>query len=273
MKYKAFHDGQPVPVLGLGTAHYGASSERRSEVSTLRAALDMGYAHIDTAEAYGGGGSEIVIGEAIQGYDRSKLFLTSKVRGSHLRGEQVMEAIEGSLRRLDTEYLDLYLIHHPDPKVPLEETFEALNQLVEQGKVRYTGISNFDSDQMDKAYGLTKSILATNQVHYNLLVREPEDNGVLQYCQEHDVLLTAYSPLKNGVLQQQGVRRIADKHGASPAQIALAWLIAKDKVITIPQSHNVEHMRDNLGALDITLSAEDASSLDGLATGAMQVGR
>lgn len=273
MKYKAFHDGQPVPVLGLGTARYGSSSERRSEVATLRAALDMGYAHIDTAEAYGGGGSELVIGEAIRGYDRSRIFLTSKVRKTNLRGEQVMDAIEGSLSRLGTDYLDLYLIHHPDPAVPLEETFEALNQLVEQGKVRYIGVSNFGRDLMERALGLSKSILATNQVHYSLVVREPEDSGVLQFCQERDILLTAYSPLRDGVLQHDMVRRVAEKHGATPAQVALAWLIGKDHVVTIPQSHKVEHLRENLGALDLALSAEDVSTLDRLASGTMQVGR
>ncbi|MGI5914837.1 MAG: aldo/keto reductase [Anaerolineae bacterium] len=266
MRFKKFHDGYPVPVLGLGTSRFGADlSEKAQDVAAIRKAIELGYTHIDTAEVYGGGESERVIGEAIKGFDRKKLFITSKVGRNHLRYAQVLEAIEGSLERLGTDYLDLYLIHAPDPTVPLDETFRALNELVEQGKTRYIGVSNFNREQMDHAFHLTESILATNQVHYNLMVREPEENGVLTYCQQHDVLLTAYSPVKrlDGVALEEAAR-IARGYSATPHQVALAWLISKPHVITIVQSTDEGHMRENLDALDLELSAEEIRRLDAL---------
>ena len=156
--------------------------------------------------------------------------------------------------------------------MPLEETFEALNQLVEQGKVRI-GVSNWPGPDGAGAGPVQEHPGHEPGAHYNLVVREPEDSGVLQFCQERDILLTAYSPLRDGVLQHDMVRRVAEKHGATPAQVALAWLIGKDHVVTIPQSHKVEHLRENLGARDLALSAEDVSTLDRLASGTMQVGR
>lgn len=201
MRYSQLHDGALVPVFGLGTGDYGHDPSRvYQELRSLRSALEMGYTLIDTAEAYGDGRSEELIGQAIDGLDRSKLFITTKVRETHLHYRDVMKAIEGSLRRLHTGYVDLYLIHAPNPAVPLEETFEALNDLVENGKTRYIGVSNFSREQMMQAYRLTKSILATNQVEYSLFSRDPEENGVLDFCQQNDVILTAYSPLEDGGL-------------------------------------------------------------------------
>lgn len=263
MRYKKLHDGFEVPVLGLGTATYGSGGE--AEVRAIQIALDLGYTHIDTAENYGGGGAEQLIGSAIKGRDRSRLFITSKVSQMHLQYEQVLHAIEGSLRRLDTDYLDLYLIHWPNPAVPLEETFRALNRLVEEGKTRYIGVSNFNVEQMERSFRLTSSILATNQVHYSLFYRDPEENGVLRYCQEHDVLLTAYTPVEHGrVGESERVSNLAAAKDATTAQIALAWLIAKPSVITIPQSKNEAHLRENLGALAVQLDDEDMNLLDTL---------
>ncbi|MHB1294626.1 MAG: aldo/keto reductase [Anaerolineae bacterium] len=266
MRYKALHDGRRVPVLGLGTAGYGAGhGSMDSEVRAIQAALDMGYTHVDTAEVYGSGQSETIIGKAMMGRDRSKLFITTKVSDAHLRYDQVIKAIDGSLKRLSTEYVDLYLIHAPDPKVPLRETFDALNELVEIGKVRYIGVSNFTPAQMDEAFRLTKSLLATNQVRYSLLYREPEANGVLEYCQTHDVLLTAYTPIEKGrMADDTAIRAIANQHSVTPTQLALAWLIHKDHVITIPKAADEEHMRENLDALDIELASADMQTLDNL---------
>jgi diketogulonate reductase-like aldo/keto reductase len=265
MRHKELHDGRKVPVFGLGTGGFGSHPDK--DLRALKAALDMGYTHIDTAEVYGDGESEKLIGRALQGVDREAVWLTSKVAKHHLRKKQVMQAIEGSLSRLGTDHLDLYLIHAPDPEVPLEETFEAMNELVSQGKTRYIGVSNFDRDQTDQAFKLTDSLLATNQVHYNLLVREPENNGVLEYCQEHDVLLTAYSPLENGdVTDSEMIINMAEDKGCTPAQLALAWLINKPTVITIAQSNDEEHLKENLGCLDVELSAGELRALDNLAS-------
>lgn len=275
MEFRQLHDGKDVPVLGIGTAGFGSSPSGYDEdLRAVQAALDLGYTHIDTAEVYGHGGSERVIGQAIKGRDRSSLFITSKVAKGNLAGEAVLEAMDGTLRRLETDYVDLYLIHAPNPSVPLEETFEALNQLVEHGKARYVGVSNFSREEVDRAYHLTSTILATNQVHYSLLTREPENNGVLEYCQQHDILLTAYSPLERGeIARNDVVREIAGKLGATPAQVALAWLIRKPHVITIPRSRSVEHLRENLGALEIRLDPEDVARLDDLGRGRLAVGR
>jgi len=265
---KKLHDGTPVPVLGLGTAGYGSAfgGERR-QVDALRAALRMGYRHIDTAEIYGGGRSEELIGEAIQGMPREELFITTKVRRGHLRHDDVLAAMDGSLSRLRCDYVDLYLIHAPEPSVPLRETMDAMNELVEQGKTRYIGISNFDVEQSDEAFRLAHSLIATNQVHYNVVVREPEQNGVLRWCQEHDVLLTAYSPLEKGrVTMDATVARMAGDLGVTPAQLALAWLMAKEQVITIVQSDSEEHLREDLGAIDVSIPEEMMFELDNLAT-------
>lgn len=267
MKYKQLHDGRPVPVLGLGTSKYGVDpSEADYDLRALREALDMGYTHIDTAEVYARGDSERLIGMAIQDYDRESLFITSKVSKAHLERDEVLEAAEGSLKRLRTDYLDLYLIHAPNPEVPLEITFDALNELAERGKIRYMGVSNFDRGRLDIATRLTNSLIATDQVHYSLFEREPEENGVLEYCQQHDILLTAYTPLEHGqLLDNEVLQQIAEAHDATASQVALAWLVQKPGVITIAQSANKAHLRENLGAVDLVLSDDETQRLDRLA--------
>lgn len=264
---KSLHDGTPVPVLGIGTAGFGSAfgGEYR-QVDAIRAALRMGYRHIDTAEVYGGGRAEELVGQAIRGTPREQLFITTKVHRSHLHYDDVLAAMEGSLSRLGCDYVDLYLIHAPEPYIPLTETMEAMNELVERGKTRYIGISNLDVEQAEEAYRLTSSIIATNQVHYSLMTREPERNGVLRWCQERDVLLTAYSPLEKGrLLSNETLGRLAGDLGVTTAQLALAWLIAKDHVITIVESADEEHLREDLGALDVRIPDEMMATLDNLA--------
>lgn len=263
MRYRKLHDGRPVPLLGLGTATFGR--DRNLEINAIRAALDLGYTHIDTAESYGDGGAERVIGEAIKGHDRSKLFVTTKVSREHLREADVLRALESSLGRLQTDYVDLYLIHWPSAGIPLEETFRALNELVSRGKVRYLGVSNFSVSQMEESFRLTNSILATNQVRYSMHHREPERDGVLEYCRTHDVLLTAYTPIEKGRLSAGGgLAGIAGDKGCTLVQLALSWLLSQEQVITIPQSKNPAHLEENLGALEVELSAEEKGQLDRL---------
>jgi diketogulonate reductase-like aldo/keto reductase len=261
MKYKRLHDGREVPALGIGSASFG--SDPRREVEAVRSAIEMGYSHIDTAEIYGGGSAEESIGLAIAGHDRSKLFLTSKVSQSHLRYRSVLTAIEGTLRRLNTDYLDLYLVHWPNEAVPLEETFRALNELVAAGKTRYVGVSNFSVSQMERALRLSSSVLATDQVHYSLFHRHPEEDGVLEYCVHHDMLLTAYTPVEHGrVTHNDSIAAMAHHKGATPVQVAIAWLIAKPNVITIPESKEPAHLRENMEALEVELTDEEVQALD-----------
>lgn len=269
MQYETLPAGSHIPVLGLGTWGIGGGSQadhsRDDEmVRVVEQAIEMGYVHIDTAESYGKNHCEEIVGRAIQRFDRDTLFITTKVAPEHLDYDGVHNAIRGSLSRLKTEYVDLYLIHWPNDAIPLEETFRALNELVADGRVRHVGVSNFDVPLMQRSLELCETPIATNQVRYNLLDRTPVHNGVLEFCQNHGIPLTAYTPIKGGVLENNAVREIADAHGVSPSQVAIAWLIRQPKVITIPKSQNLSHLQDNIDALSLDLSADEITQLDGV---------
>jgi diketogulonate reductase-like aldo/keto reductase len=260
------HNGDRFPILGLGTWRVGGGmspdrSRDAETIQTLRSAIELGYTHLDTAEMYGGGHTEELIAKAIKDFPRQNLFLTTKVSPSNLRYQDVLNALDASLRRLGTDYVDLYLIHWPNERIPLEETFRALNLLVQQGRVRHLGVSNFDLAQMRRAQALAQTPLATNQVPYSLSSRRYAQNGVLDHCQASGISLTAYSPIKGGVLRRQDVQRIAARHKATTAQVALQWLLRQPGVITIPMSLNIQHLQENLAALDLELTAEDLKSL------------
>jgi diketogulonate reductase-like aldo/keto reductase len=270
MIYERLPGGERVPVLGLGTWGMGGSSSPNYSQddrvrAAIRAALELGYTHIDTAEMYADGHTEELIGEVIRDFDRQDLFLTSKIWSSNLRYGSVLEACHGSLRRLGTEYLDLYLIHWPNASIPLEETFRALNELVADGKVRYLGVSNFSLRELKEAQGLSQTPIATNQVPYSLKNRRYANNGVLEYCRTNGILLTAYSPLKGGVLGDRTVKRIARQNGVTPAQVGLHWLIRQPQVITIPKSTDEKHLRQNFDAVEVELPSEALAALDDLA--------
>ena len=271
MEYKTLPNGDRIPVLGLGTWRVGGGmsadhANDKQEVESIRTAVELGYTHIDTAEIYGSGHAEELVRLGIKGFDRANLFITSKVWSANLGFRATLQALEGSLRRLDTPYLDMYLIHWPNQRIPLEETFDALNELVQKGKVRHVGVSNFHTEQMAKAIALSQTPLATNQVHYSLLAREPEQDGVLRSCQDNHVLLTAYRPLERGaVLEHPVVREIAGRHGVTPAQVALKWLIDKPNVITIAKAVSESRLKDNMAALSVQFSEEDVARLDSLA--------
>lgn len=267
MKYASLPGGGRIPVLGLGTWGFGGGTSAvhsRDEewVRTLNQAIEMGYTHFDTAEMYGGGHTEELLGRAIQETPREDLFITSKVDPGHLRYDQVHTALDGSLKRLGTDYLDLYLIHWPNSRVPLEETFRALNEAVKRGKVKYLGVSNFDRDLLEQARRHADTPIVTDQVPYSLFNRRYAKNGTLAYCQENDILLMAYTPVDHSELMRSDlVRELAEKYGATPHQIALNWLVRQPKVITIPKSENPEHMRENLASVDLEISDEDARRL------------
>ena len=215
---------------------------------------------------YGGGHTEELLGRALQGVDRSQLFITSKVWHNHMQPDDLLDAAAASLERLGTDYLDLYLIHWPHESVPLEETFRAMNELVQRGQARRLGVSNFNLEQLRQARTLSETPLATNQVPYSLFHREYVENGVLDYCQQNEILLTAYTPIEKGkVAADEALQEIAAQYDATPVQVALSWLIGQPQVITIPMSTNPEHLRENLAAADLQLSAADAARLDALA--------
>jgi diketogulonate reductase-like aldo/keto reductase len=268
MIYKSLYNGEQVPVIGQGTWGLGggmhadySQDERAREV--IRTAIELGYTHIDTAEMYGGGHTEELVGQVIRSFQREDLFITSKVWQVTLEYEDTLSSLEASLRRLGTDYLDLYLIHRPNRDIPLEETFEALNKLVRQGKIRHLGVSNFNLEQLKRARNLSDTPLATNQVPYNLHNREYVKNGVLEYCQANNILLTAYSPIQRGHLAHDpSLQEIAEKLAATPPQVALGWLIQQEGVIALPMSTRKEHLIENLGALDLKLPEEDIKMLN-----------
>lgn len=274
MKYESLH-GLSIPKIGFGTAQLGGvrmpdHSKDDYYLSSLRSALEIGYTHIDTAERYARGFAEELIGRAIRELQikRESLLITSKVLPTPWSYTKVMRACEGSLHRLGTDYLDLYLVHFPNPLASMKETFRALNQLVREGKVRNLGVSNFNLKQLRNAQNLSETPILTNQVPYNIFFRAFSRNGVLEYCQQNNILFTAYMPLKiniKGIRTNSVIQSIAQIHGATPFQIALSWLVAQPRVITIPMSFNPKHQKENFEAVEIELTQSEMDQLDKLA--------
>ena len=272
MKYETLHN-QRIPKIGFGTWKIGGemsadTSQDKRSLAALKAALEIGYTHIDTAEVYAAGHSEELVGQVVQksGISREELFIVSKVDPSNVRYKDLLRSCENSLRRLNMDYLDLFLIHWPSSSISLRETFRGLNQLVREGRVRHVGVSNFNVDLMEQAQAESATPIFTNQDSYSLADRSSVQNGVLEYCQKNDVLLTAYSPVKEGHLHDRStVQTIAGSHAATPNQIALAWLIAQPRVITIPMSFNPEHIAENFGAEKIELTSTEIEQLSQLA--------
>ncbi len=231
VKYESV-DGVRVPKVGFGTWGIGGTdspdpSADDAGLAALVSALALGYRHFDTAEMYAAGHCEELLGQAIRmsGLPREQLFVTSKVLPQHLSYKDVIKACEQSLRRLGFEYLDLFLVHWPNPRIRLSETFEALNELARAGQVRHVGVSNFGAGELEKARRLSATPLMSDQVPYSLRERSYSNNGVLALCRQSGVLLTAYSPLEQGEFHiADPLTTIARGHSATPHQIALAWL-------------------------------------------------
>ncbi|HEX2987275.1 MAG TPA: aldo/keto reductase [Chloroflexota bacterium] len=254
--------GRQMPVLGQGTWRMGADrAQRQAEIEALRLGIELGMTMIDTAEAYASGGAEEVVAEAIAGR-RDEVFLVSKVSPDNATRQGTITHCEASLRRLKTDHLDIYLLHWPSA-IPFAETLEAFRQLKESGKIRDYGVSNFDVRQMEEARALPcGDIIATNQVLYNLVEREVE-RDILPWCLEHGVPIQAYTPIGRGrMLAHPALKEIASRHNATPAQIALAWLLQQPNVAAIPKASNPEHVRENRAALDIKLTEEDLAEID-----------
>ncbi|MCA0054909.1 MULTISPECIES: aldo/keto reductase [unclassified Mesorhizobium] len=254
--------GEAIPVLGQGTWKMGEDSRRRAEeVNALKLGLDLGVKLIDTAEMYASGGAEEVVAEAIAG-QRAEVFLVSKVLPSNASRAGVQRACENSLKRLVTDRIDLYLLHWPG-SVPLAETVEAFEALKKAGKIRHWGVSNFDTGEMEELVGLPDGgNVQTNQVLYNL-VRRGLEFDLAPWSRKRGIPLMAYSPVEQGALARNAsLDAVADRHGATPAQIALAWVMHQDGVIAIPKASSQDHVRQNVATLDIELTREDLADLD-----------
>ena len=267
MEYTDLVPSVRIPVLGQGTAGMGSStsgSGEKEEIAALRAGIDLKMTHIDTAERYSSGRSEELVGEAIKPYHREDIFITTKVGRNHLRYDDVVASMKGSLDRLGLDYVDLYLVHWPNPNVSLEETMRAMEHCADEGYTRFIGVSNFSSSLLAEAQSYLKEHrLVADQVHYSLLNQEAAGE-LLPYCRENNVILIAYSPIEKGRLTKPGysiLDTLAEKYGKTQAQVSLNWLISQNGVITIPKAAKLEHVKDNIGAVDWRLSAEDLRRL------------
>lgn len=262
MRSVSLPSGETIPILGQGTWELGDDPARRDdEIAALRLGLDLGMTLIDTAEMYGEGASEELVGEAIAGR-RDEVYLVSKVLPHNASRRGTVAACERSLQRLGTDRIDLYLLHWRGG-VPLEETLGAFEQLVQSGKIRDWGVSNFDMDDMRELWSLTGGDrAAVNQVLYN-----PQRRGIewdlLPWCRERSVPIMAYSPMEQGrILDHPVLRQLAEQHSATPVQICLAWGFRETGVLAIPRTGSPEHVRENRGAVEISLTEGDLATLD-----------
>jgi diketogulonate reductase-like aldo/keto reductase len=255
-------DGEKVPAFGQGTWHMGEDRRRAAEeAAALRLGIELGLTLIDTAEMYGSGRAEEIVADASKGL-RDRLFIVSKVLPYNASRAGTIEACERSLKRLETDRIDLYLLHWRG-SVPLAETLAGLELLKRDGKIRHHGVSNFDLDDMQEWVGLTGGqSVAANQILYNLTRRGPEWE-LIPWCRERQIAIMAYTPIEQGrMLRHKALAEVAARHDATPAQVALAWLLRQDGMIVIPKASQREHVRENRGALDVKLTADDLAALD-----------
>jgi myo-inositol catabolism protein IolS len=283
-------------IVGFGTAFRGGITKDSTKV--IEAALDGGITLIDTAEIYENGLSEKLVGNVIKGR-REEVLLVTKVSGDHLKYDDVLKSVEGSLRRLDTDFIDLYLVHWPNPHVPLGETMRAMEKLVNDGRVRYIGVSNFGVSELEKAQKeLSRCEIVANEVKYNLLERQVEDE-VVPFCQKEDIALLAFGPLARGLLTgrftdeniisdddwrsgdwffegesfKRGVEMveilsdIGSDYGKTAGQVAINWLLAKRMVFPIFGASNVEQVEENCGAMDWRMEKADREKLSAQKSG------
>lgn len=268
---KTLKSGFSMPVFGLGTWQMGGKLERdfenndKADIKAIKNAIDSGIKHIDTAEMYANGYSETLVGNAISDYKREDLFLVSKVSPTNLDYKNVISSAKDSLKRLNTSYLDLYLIHGPNPEIPIKKTTEALDFLKSEGLIRNIGVSNFSKERLFEAQNCTKNKIVVNQLHYNLKFREPQRTGLLEYCQKNDVMLVAWRPFQKGLLLEEKnilMDEMCQKYHKTPAQIGINWLISQENVVTLSKMRNEIHLTENLEALNWQMEQKDFEKLD-----------
>jgi diketogulonate reductase-like aldo/keto reductase len=264
--------GEKIAAIGLGTWGIGGGmmpnySADKQAIEAIRHAVKFGMNHIDTAEIYGGGHAEELVGEAIKEFARDDIFIASKVWHTNLRYDDVLRACERSLKRLQTSYIDLYYIHWPNPSIPLSETMRALERLYDEGKIRYIGVSNFSASLVEEARScLSHADIVADQVEYSLYERSIE-RDLMPYCLREGITIVAYSPLGQGKLARElydGRSRrarilmeIAKRYSKTPIQVALNWVIWHEHVITIPKSIRREHLEENAEAAGWKLDEKD----------------
>lgn len=265
MNKKILKNGFEIPLLGLGTWGFGGrefhdpENNDLKQIEAIENAVTSDVTWIDTAEYYAEGYAETLVGMALRGAKRDSYQICSKVWKTHLHRDDVWRAAENSLKRLRTDHFDLYLYHQIDESVPLEETLGAMNELVQQGIAKNIGVSNFNTERLERAMNLSEAPIVLNQVEYSLVCREPE-NDLLPFCQENDVILQAWRPLqylKDCSLTDE----LCEKYSVSLQQLALAWLVAQKNVTTISATQDPAHLWDNLASTELVLEEDDIMRL------------
>lgn len=255
--------GAEIPKLGFGTARMTGEECRRA----VETALEVGYRHLDTAQLYD---NEAAVGEALERSDvpREEVFVVTKVNTNNLAADAVLESTRRSCERLGLETIDLLLIHAPRTHPPLEETLGAMNDLQAEGVVDHVGVSNFSVDQLERSRECSETPIVTNQVKYHPYY---DQDGLLEYCLEHDVCLTAYSPLAEGaVVGDDRLEAVGERHGKSAAQVALRWLIQQPAVAAIPKASSRAHIEANASVFDFELSAAEMEEVFELGGGLLE---
>ncbi|MEM0444339.1 MAG: aldo/keto reductase [Candidatus Caldarchaeum sp.] len=267
--------GESVAAVGIGTWGMGgreAADHRDDErcVEAIRTAVELGMNHVDTAEMYAAGHAEELVGRAVKSFSRDSVFIATKVWHTNLRYDDVIKSCKRSLERLQLKYVDLYMVHWPNPRIPVAETMRAMERLVKDGLVRYIGVSNFDVKLLQEAMESLKSEeVVSNQVEYSLENRLVE-RELLPFCARNGVTVVAYTPLGKGRIPAEAsantargrvLKRLADKYGKTPAQVALNWVVWNPSVITIPKAVRKEHLQENAGAAGWRLAEEDYEEL------------
>ena len=245
--------GVEVPALGLGTARMRGEECRIA----VEEALELGYRHIDTAQMYD---NEEMVGAAVSEseVDRDEVFLVTKILRSNLGYDDVLSSFEQSLQRLQMDYVDLLLIHAPSRSVPVVESLRAMNELQDEGKVRHIGVSNFSVSQMREAIQSSETPILTNQIEYHPF---KDQNDILEFCIENDIMLTAYSPLNVGSISNGTLQEIGDRYGKTPAQVSLRWLIQQENVSAIPKASQTKHLQENLDIFDFQLTDREMEQI------------
>lgn len=266
MPTKKLSCGFEVPVLGLGTWRACKMFQKRKtnkddkDIMAIQKAIGLGFTRFDTAEIYAEGHAEEILGKGIKDVERKELFITSKVCKDNLEYSKVLRACENSLKRLGLDYLDLYLIHSPNHTVPIGETMNAFDRLMDEGLIKNIGVSNFGVESLKKAQAYTQNKIVLNQVHYNLIFREPLAEGLLDFCQKNDVMLEAWRPIEEGSLANSGVEvldKMAKKYEKTQAQVAINWLISQKNVVAVVKSSNLEHLSENFGSIGWKMDKRD----------------
>jgi len=267
---KRLDSGFELPVFGFGTWAIGGRVERDTEnddeadIYAIKTAIEMGITHIDTAAWYSEGHAEEIVSESIKGYDRSKLIITTKVTPMNLHYKDLINSAKQSLKRLKIDYIDVFLIHNPNPYIDIKESMAAMEFLVENKFIKFIGLSNFNVEQFNQAQKACSRLITCNHLHYNLKHRGPLLDGSINYAQTNDVMVVAWRPTQKGLFSKEPtavIKKMCNKYCKTENQIAINWLISQKNVVTISKTRNINHLKENLGALGWSMEQSDVDLL------------